>query len=158
MLNSKNRAGGNWFCAGVRRALGIAPWEILPTSVELASLGSSSIFEQKARKSFYKVKDHFVNKIISSYFIYFVSLCFCMLGLVKAKHTHGKNKSTLLCGRALSSLLFCVIKIQCSIQMCSVYVETVNVCWGNWLFSRPLSVQLLHCSDWSSHTCLCSLL
>lgn len=119
---------------------GIAPLRGNPdTSRELASSGTSFLFENKEPKFLYKIKNPFVHKIITFYFICFVNLDFCSLDLVKVKHTHGKNKSILLCPIALLSPLFRRIKIQGGIKMYSVYVETVNVCWRDWLLSRLIS-------------------
>lgn len=114
----------------VRIVSGIAALRGNPnTSRELASSGTSFLFENKEPKFLYKVKNPFVHKIITFYFICFVNLDFCSLDLVKVKHTRGKNKSILLCPIALLSPLFHRIKIQGGIKMYSVYVKLL-MCAG----------------------------
>lgn len=114
----------------------------LLTSRELASSGTSFVFENKGRKSFYKVKNPFVHKIITSYFICFVSLDFCILSLVKVKHTPGKNKSLLLCSTVHSTVKPAVSYDQNTGQ----HTNTFSVCrnsecvLGRWM---PFQAHLL---------------
>jgi hypothetical protein len=121
---------------------GAAPFCEIPGPFRfLASSGNGFVFENKVYKSFYKVNNPFVHNIVTSCFICFVSLGFCTLGLVKAKHTQGKSKSTLLSSSALLSMLFDIIKMQGSIQMYSQLLMRIRKT-GSFPASLPTSDSL----------------
>lgn len=93
-FNFKNIAWKNYFHWCVRIVSEIASFGGPLISRDLANLGTSVVFKNKECKSFYKVRGPFVHKIITSYFICSVGLDFCILDLVKTKHTYDKKQST----------------------------------------------------------------
>lgn len=77
----------------VRSISGIAPLLETPDIQGVGRLSAGFVFENEEVEFFYKVKNSFVHKIITPYFFCFVSLDFCILGLVKASTPMVKTKA-----------------------------------------------------------------